>query len=80
MVDPWDEPVTVDPPGAWTHELEALHAEAVRRFGASCLWSMPKRRSIGGPRAMSEMLRNYFGMDAWRHAAKIRKAVGVAAR
>jgi len=80
MADPWDEPVTVDPPGTWTPELEALHEEAVRRFGTSCLWSMPKRRTIGGLRAMSEMLRNYGGMEAWRHADKILKAVGVAAR
>ena len=56
-------------------ELEKLHDEAVRRFGAQCLWSASPSRTPDGMLVVADRLRRYGGMDAWALAARIRKVL-----
>jgi hypothetical protein len=59
-------------PIVWTDRLDALHDEAMRRFGARCLWNARPSKSPDGMTVIAALWRRDGGMDAWRLAASIR--------
>lgn len=67
------------PTQPWTEEHEKLYNEAMTRFRARCLWSANPSRSSHGLAIIADRLRSHGGMEAWKLAEKIRKAVGNAA-
>jgi hypothetical protein len=62
----------------WTPEFNALFDEAVERFGAWCLWNVPRTRSFEALQVISEKLRENGNMSAWRLAERIKAALASA--
>jgi hypothetical protein len=56
--------------------LAALYDEAMARFGARCLWNAAPSRSVEGLRVVTDRLRRYGGMDAWRLESRITADLG----
>ena len=59
--------------------LADYYDEAVRKYGARCLWSAKPSKTTAGMKVIAAQLRTYGGMDAWRLATAIRKELGNAA-
>jgi len=64
----------------WSDEHEGLFQEAIRRFGARCLWNMPTTRTIDGLLRIASHLKNEGGMSAWALANRIKDFTENAAR
>ena len=53
-------------PATWGAEHDALYDEALRRFGARCLWNAKPGRTLDGLRAVARRLKTYGDMAACR--------------
>jgi hypothetical protein len=56
---------------AATQELAALRQEAVKRFGALCLWDINPTNDLSGLRIIASRLKKYGNMDAFHLAERI---------
>lgn len=59
-----------------SRDLDQLFDEAVAHYRTRCLWNLEPQRTPGGMRVIADKLRRHGDMDAWRLAARIRKALG----
>jgi hypothetical protein len=56
-------------------EAKALHEEALSRFKARCFWNSNPPKTESGLAVIHDRLQTYGDMEAWRLAARIRKAM-----
>jgi len=61
-------------------EIDQLHEEAIRRFGAKCIWNARPSKSVDGLQRIIIMLRDYGNLDAWHFAAQISRKIEDATR
>jgi hypothetical protein len=60
--------------GGLPDEVRTLVARAFDRYGARCLWNVPRPHSRRGVEAVSAALRRNGGMDAWWLAVELDEA------